>query len=108
AHSSGSNRSNSGKSALSNIIRDASGLRRESSADLWALNQFQAVAGWIDRDANHDAGVSKRARFAGHRATSGLDGSLGGLHIFHVKDEVRNRILQCVGIAMRDYDGRAF
>ena len=29
---------------------------------LWPLNQFQAVAGGIDRDADDDAGVSERPR----------------------------------------------
>src|SRR4029077_19068701 len=108
AHSSGSARSKSRKSASALKYYWLRGWFRESSADSRALNQFHAVTGRINRDAYHDACVSERARFAGHRAAGRLDRGDGLRHVFHVQNHVRNRIPQVVGIAMRDYDRLAF
>jgi len=74
------------------------------SADLGSLNQLKAVTDGIDRDADHDAGVSKRSRIACHRAASRLDGRDCRRHVLHVQNHVRDRVLQVVGIAVRDHD----
>src|SRR5579863_3844635 len=73
-------------------------------AHLWALNKLNAVPYRIDRDAYHDTSVSESARIASHRASSRLKGGDRRRHVLYVENHVRNRILQVVGIAMRDHD----
>src|SRR5580658_1369738 len=75
---------------------------------LWALNQLKAIPDRINRDADHDAGVSERTRIAGHRTAGRLDGRHRRRHVLYVQDHVCNRVLQVVGIAMSDHDRLAF
>src|SRR4029079_5826615 len=70
----------------------------------WPLNQFQAVAGRIDRDAYNDTFVSVKTRIAGHRAAGGLNGGGGRRHVLHVEDHVGDRVLYVVRIAVHDHD----
>src|SRR5262249_583304 len=51
------------------------------------LNQLNAVARRINRDADDNAGVSERTRIAGHRASGGLDRGDGRRHVLHVEDD---------------------
>jgi hypothetical protein len=74
----------------------------------WPLDQFHAVAGWIDSDPDDDTCVPEWTRIAGHRATGGLDRIHCRRHVFHIQDHVRDRVLYVVRVAMHDYNRLAF
>src|SRR5437660_8704958 len=69
-----------------------------------ALDELNAIAGRIDCDADHRAGVAERAGIAGHRPAGGLDGGHGGRHVGDVEDHVRDRVFQIVRVAMHEND----
>src|SRR5215472_9565123 len=68
------------------------------------LDHLDAIAGRINGDADDDAGIAEWTRLAGHESAGGLDGADGRGHIFHVEDDVRDGILNIVGIAMHEDD----
>ena len=70
--------------------------QRDTSADLRALNQLEAIADRINRDADYDTGVAEWTRITCHRAASRLDGRDRRRHVFHVQDHMRDRIFQVV------------
>src|SRR6516164_3085958 len=71
------------------------------------LNQLQPIAGRINRDADDNAAVSEWSRLTGHRSSCGFDCRYRRGHVLHVENDVRDRILQVVGVAMHITIGSA-
>jgi len=56
------------------------------------LNQLDSISGRVDRHADDE--ISERALIAAHRTAGGFDSSDGRVHVPHVQNDVRDRILR--------------